>query len=146
MPTCSRHQLHHQPHMRPAMEPHRCPRTLREEDLNWISSQTFLVKLQVSGIAEGLEALQCAFNRLEGELRILTAQMDQMNRNKQPRKKCIIVLDSLDDQLATERLMQSIQSTVFKALRRKPFVFPLSPLSLLSLTLFCRRPIRSTRV
>ena len=79
------------------MEPHRCPRTLREEDLNWISSQMFLVKLQVSGIAEGLEALQCAFNRLEGEVRILTARMDQANKNKLPRRKCIIFLDSLDD-------------------------------------------------
>ena len=54
-------------------------------------------KLQVAGVAEGLEALQCAFNRLEGELRVLTAKVDHANKNEYPKPKCIVVLDSLDD-------------------------------------------------
>ncbi|CAE7404157.1 unnamed protein product [Symbiodinium sp. CCMP2592] len=76
---------------------HTHPRTVREEDLNWIASQLFLLKLQVSGIAEGLEALQCAHNRLQDELRVLTAQMDKQNHNKVPKLQCFIMLDSLDD-------------------------------------------------
>ena len=64
------------------MDAPRQPRTLREEDLDWISSQLFLIRKQLSALAERLEAMQQAQNRLQGHIRILEARVRKESHNK----------------------------------------------------------------
>ena len=49
------------------------------------------------GHSRGAGGSSMCFQSAQGEVRILTARMDQANKNKLPRRKCIIFLDSLDD-------------------------------------------------
>ena len=65
---------------------YRNPLTLREEDLNWITSQLFLLGLQIAGIA-----IQCSPNGLEADMRILAARLKK-DRNKCP-TRLIVILD-----------------------------------------------------
>ena len=84
------------------MDKPRQPRTLREEDLDWISSQLYLVKVQLSGLAERIEALQQAHSRMHGVIRVLEAKVQRGAQNKCPPAMLIvqpqvILLETLDD-------------------------------------------------
>ncbi|CAE7819672.1 cscB [Symbiodinium necroappetens] len=63
-------------------------RSLREEDISWFTSRVMLLRMQIEGLAEGLEALQQAFIRLEARVHQLelrqppAAPMARVTSNK----------------------------------------------------------------
>ncbi|CAE7187205.1 Pol [Symbiodinium sp. CCMP2456] len=76
----------------------------KEEDINWFSSRVTLLQMQIQGLAEGMEALQQALNRLDSRLRRLELQAYQPSRdssNKCPpkwrNKQLMIALETMDD-------------------------------------------------
>ncbi|CAE7214207.1 unnamed protein product [Symbiodinium sp. CCMP2592] len=84
------------------MDAPRQPLALREEDLDWISSQLFLIRTQLSALAERLEAMQQAHNRMQGYIRALEARARKDSRKGSHNKYAqpqplIIMLESLDD-------------------------------------------------
>ena len=80
------------------MDAPRQPRTLREEDLDWISSQLFLIRMQLSALAERLEAMQQAQNRMQGHNRIMEARARRDSHNKcAGPKQLLILLEPMDD-------------------------------------------------
>ncbi|CAE7386966.1 unnamed protein product [Symbiodinium microadriaticum] len=88
-----------------AMDAPRQKRTLREEDLDWISSQLYLTRVQLSGLAERLEAMQQSQNRMAGCIRVLEARAQRADQERKTNQhnKCYLVipaaiqLEALDD-------------------------------------------------
>eukprot|EP00439_Symbiodinium_sp_Y106_P075952 s643_g15.t1 len=55
------------------------PRTLREEDLDWISSHIFLIRSQLTALSERLEAMQQAQNRMQGHIFLIRSQLTALS-------------------------------------------------------------------
>ena len=74
------------------------PRTLQEEDLDWISSHIFLIRSQLTALSERLEAMQQAQNRMQGVIRILEARLRRDAHNKFTGQTALyIMLETMDD-------------------------------------------------
>ena len=71
------------------------PRQPREEDVDWVSSQFFLIRTQLSALAERMEALQQAYVRMQGILEA-RAKKESHNKCSQP-TPILIIFETLDD-------------------------------------------------